>query len=108
MEGAAAGQRLPSPGEEQLGRDIAQTIHYKVGLIATAAAAEEGNTVSKEAVEAITACLVNWTVGVHATDVEKFAEHRGSPIVEVKDVKLAVRRLEAEEHLEDFMASAPQ
>jgi histone H3/H4 len=96
---------LPSPGEEHLGRDVAQSIHYKVGQIATDTAAEEGNnTISRQAVEAITTCLINWAAGVHAKDVEAFAQHRDSSVVEVRDVKLAVRRLEAEEHLDDFLA----
>ena len=96
-------QLQPSPGEEHLGKEVAQNIHYKVGQIATAAAAEENNSISKEAVAAISECLVNWTCGVHAKDVEAFAQHRGSSIVEVKDVKLAVRRLEAEDHLDEFL-----
>jgi|EP01043_Picozoa_sp_COSAG02_P006908 histone H3/H4 len=102
MDGAVC----PSAGaDEGLGQDVAERVHYTVGLIATHEAAGGGNTISREAVQAIGQCLVNWTCGVHGVDVEAFARHRGSRSVGPKDVKLALRRLGAEEHLEKHEGS---
>ena len=104
--GAAAAAVHPSPGAaEGLGQDVAERVHYTVGCIATHEASEAGNTISRQGVQAITQCLVNWTCGVHAVDIEAFARHRGSHSVAPKDVKLALRRLDAEEHLEQHETS---
>lgn len=95
----------PSPGAAELGRDVAERVHYTAGLIATHEASESGNTISRQGVQAITECLVSWTCGVHAVDIEAFAHHRGAHSVGPTDVKLALRRLGAEEHLEQHEAS---
>jgi histone H3/H4 len=107
MDGRGAAAAVhPSPGAaEGLGPDVAERVHYTVGCIATHEASEAGNTISRQGVQAITQCLVNWTCGVHAVDIEAFARHRGSHSVAPKDVKLALRRLGAEEHLEQHEAS---
>jgi len=92
----------PSPGAEGLGPELAERIHFTVGAIALREAADAGRTIDRSAVQALTQACVNWTCGVHAVDVEAFARHRAAPSVGPADVKLAVRRLEADEHLEDF------
>ena len=104
--GTATAVPYPSPGAaEGLGQDVAQRVHYTVGLIATHEASEAGNTISRQGVQAITQCLMNWTCGVHGVDIEAFARHRGSRSVGPRDVKLALRRLGAEEHLEEHERS---
>lgn len=98
--GSGAAEHCPSPGAAELGQDVAERIHYTVGLIATHEASEAGHAISRESVQSITQCLVHWTCGVHAVDIEAFAHHRGSRSVGPSDVKLALRRLDAQEHLE--------
>ena len=106
MDRHGSAEHSPSPGAaEGLGQDVAERIHYTVGLIATHEASEAGNTISRQSVQAITQCLVNWTCGVHAVDIEAFAHHRGSRSVGPSDVKLAVRRLDAQEHLDAYEGS---
>ena len=107
MDGSGTAASVhPSPGAtEGLGQDLAERVHYTVGLIATHEAGEAGNTISRHGVQAITQCLVDWACGVHAVDIEAFARHRGSHRVETRDVKLALRRLGADEHLEEHERS---